>query len=106
MSMEEPKMKKIKTDPDEEEEEEEDASEEEGDPDEKQADVALEKNDQGEAFLELSKMKRLTIRTFKGNVLIDIREVSRLCYGNTVRCKKLVVSHRPCGSRIVLRKER
>ena len=64
-AMEEPKMKKQKAEKEAEEEEEQGESEAK----------ALEKNEQGEAFLELSKMKRLTVRTFKGNVLIDIREV-------------------------------
>ena len=39
----------------------------------------MEENDQGKQFLDISNKKRLTVRTFKGRVLIDIREVrSRL----------------------------
>lgn len=37
--------------------------------------ASLERNDQGEAFAALSPKKRLTIRQFKGQTLIDIREV-------------------------------
>jgi Transcriptional Coactivator p15 (PC4) len=32
-------------------------------------------NDDGEAYFELAPMRRLTLRTFKGTVLVDIREV-------------------------------
>ncbi|KAM0753011.1 PC4-domain-containing protein [Meredithblackwellia eburnea MCA 4105] len=34
----------------------------------------LSKNDDGDSFLELSNTRRVTVRSFKGNVLIDIRE--------------------------------
>ena len=65
-SMEEPQPKKLKTED----------NEEEAEPEKEAAAVAMEKNDQGDAFVELGKMKRLTVRTFKGNVLVDIREVN------------------------------
>ena len=34
-----------------------------------------QRNEQGEAYFELSKTRRVTIRQFKGKTLVDIREV-------------------------------
>lgn len=72
MATEEPKMKKAKTDDDDSEEEEE----KEVDGKEEDEGVQVLQNDNGESYVELSKMKRLTIRKFKSNILVDIREVS------------------------------
>ena len=39
---------------------------------------AVKTNADGEPYFELSNMRRLSIRKFKGKILVDIREVSVL----------------------------
>lgn len=69
--MQERKRPKIKEESDEEEAEEFQHEESSG----QDVGPTLQKNENGEAFCELGKNKRVTVREFKGKVLIDVREV-------------------------------
>ncbi|WRT66205.1 uncharacterized protein IL334_003158 [Kwoniella shivajii] len=37
--------------------------------------VEVEQNEQGDQYIKLSEVRRLTVRTFKGKVLVDMREM-------------------------------
>jgi Transcriptional Coactivator p15 (PC4) len=39
--------------------------------------IASKSNEEGDKYWELSSQRRITVRSFKGNILVDIREV---CY--------------------------
>jgi Transcriptional Coactivator p15 (PC4) len=87
MSTEEPKQKKVKV-------ETLAAAAAAEDDDRNGTPSAAQRNETGEAFFELSNMRRVTVREFKGHTLIDIREVRCigcwLCYFCT--CQFCVLS--------------
>jgi hypothetical protein len=67
MSLEQPKPKKQKVAfaSDEDKEKQEDGN----------VEVNVQHNEEGEAFFELSRARRLSLRKYKGTLLVDIREV-------------------------------
>lgn len=69
-------VKEEEVDHEDEVEDEKNVKEEEASDDDEAA-VKMNRNDEGDAYVELSSKRRMTVRTFKKKVLVDIREVSR-----------------------------
>ena len=81
MSTAEPKLKRAKVEdseasPVKSEHPAEDKSDDGGKEGEETSAVEILKNDSGESYIDISAKKRVTIRKWRDNVLIDIREVS------------------------------
>jgi hypothetical protein len=79
-SKEVPKAKRPKLSDDKEAEEEQDDDDDDDDDEEETPSTnttttTLERNDDGDAYIELSSKRRCTVRQWKGKVLVDIREV-------------------------------
>lgn len=66
---------KDKEDVDDDDDDDDDDDEDKRDHGKKDDEDVVKKNAQGEAYFELAKTRRVTVRSFKGAKLIDIREV-------------------------------
>ena len=73
----EPPTKKVKQDDDKDTDEE--------------APEEIKRNEAGDRYFDLSSKKRLTIRKWKGNTLLDIREVRALLLIRSTACSSIMI---------------
>lgn len=73
----EPPTKKVK--------QEDDKDTDEGAPEE------IKRNEAGDQYFDLSSKRRLTIRKWKGNTLLDIREVRALLIIRSTACSSIMI---------------
>jgi hypothetical protein len=93
-SKEEPKAKRPKLGDEEVKEEDDDDDEEKETPSTNTTTTTLERNDDGDAYIELSPKRRCTVRQWKGKVLVDIREVRKTWLAWNKLAKKTKRDHK------------